>query len=61
MIGETGRRARQAVGEIAGDERLDRFEINARDFLSARERGGTTGTRIEQSSAALSDAAEIIN
>ncbi len=61
LIGETGRRARQAVGEIAGDERLDRFEINARDFLSARERGGTTGTRIEQSSAALSDAAEIIN
>ncbi|QIN77623.1 SPFH domain-containing protein [Rubrobacter marinus] len=61
MIGETGRRARQAVGELAGDERFDRFEINARDFLSARERGGTTGTRIEQSSAALSDAAEIVN
>ena len=49
------------MGEIAGDERFDRFEINARDFLSARERGGTTGTRIEQSSAALSDAAEIVN
>ena len=47
--------------EIGGDERFDRFEINARDFLSARERGGTTGTRIEQSSAALSDAAEIVN
>jgi regulator of protease activity HflC (stomatin/prohibitin superfamily) len=61
LIGETGRRARQAVGELAGDERFDRFEINARDFLSARERGGTTGTRIEQSSAALSDAAEIVN
>ena len=49
------------MGEIGGDERFDRFEINARDFLSARERGGTTGTRIEQSSAALSDAAEIVN
>ncbi len=61
LIGETRRRARQAVGELAGDERLDRFEINSRDFLSARERGGTTGTRIEQSSAALSDASEIVN
>ncbi|HEV8045275.1 MAG TPA: SPFH domain-containing protein, partial [Rubrobacter sp.] len=39
----------------------EQFKIDARDFLSARERGGTTGTRIEQQSAALSEAAEIVN
>ena len=39
----------------------EQFRIDARDFLSAQERGGTTGTRIDKQTAALSDAAEIVN
>ena len=58
----------ERVGESAQDlaegmarEDSEQFRIDARDFLSARERGGTTGTRIDQQTAALSDAAEIVN
>ncbi len=46
---------------IGGAEGTEQFSIDSRDFLSARERGGTTGTRIEQQEAALSDASEIVN
>ena len=56
-----GERAQEVVEGLSGEEGAERFRIDARDFLSARERGGTTGTRIEQQSAALSDAAEIVN
>src|ERR687890_473903 len=54
------------LGERAQDltegmQDSEQFRIDARDFLSARERGGTTGTRIDQQTAALSDAAEIVN
>ncbi|MCA1718121.1 MAG: SPFH domain-containing protein [Actinobacteria bacterium] len=55
-----GTRAREAVDEVA-EKRFEQFTIDARDFLSARERGGTTGTSIEQASASLADAAEIVN
>jgi regulator of protease activity HflC (stomatin/prohibitin superfamily) len=55
-----GERARDAVEEF-GEGQAERFKIDAGDFLSARERGGTTGTRIEQQTAALSEAAEIVN
>jgi hypothetical protein len=58
----------EALGEQARDltdgiarEASEQFRIDAKDFLSARERGGTTGTRIDQQTAALSDAAEIVN
>jgi hypothetical protein len=58
----------ERVGESAQDlaegmarEESEQFRIDARDFLSARERGGTTGTRIDQQTAALSDAVEIVN
>jgi hypothetical protein len=58
----------ETLGEQARDlteglarEASEQFRIDARDFLSARERGGTTGTRIDQQTAALSDAAEIVN
>lgn len=55
-------RAREAVEEFTGGEQLEEFQADPEDFLSARERGGGTAeTRIEQQSAALTDAAEIIN
>ena len=56
-----GERVRDAVEDFGGEDGAEQFKIDARDFLSARERGGTTGTRIEQQSAALSEAAEIVN
>ena len=56
-----GERVRDAVEDFGGEGQAEQFKIDARDFLSARERGGTTGTRIEQQSAALSEAAEIVN
>jgi len=52
---------RDAVEDFGGEDQAEQFKIDARDFLSARERGGTTGTRIEQQTAALSEAAEIVN
>ena len=55
-----GEQARDLTEGIAR-EASEQFKIDARDFLSARERGGTTGTRIDQQTAALSDAAEIVN
>ncbi len=57
-----GTRARE-VGEAVdvAEKRFEQFTIDAQDFLSARERGGTTGTSIEQASASLADAAEILN
>src|SRR5918998_4990549 len=55
-------RAREAVEEFAESEQFEEFQADPQDFLSARERGGgTAGTRIEQQTAALTDAAEIIN
>ena len=51
----------EAIGDVVEGERFEQFKIDARDFLSARERSGTTGTSIEQASATLDDAAEIVN
>jgi regulator of protease activity HflC (stomatin/prohibitin superfamily) len=55
-LGERARDLAEGIGDGA-----EQFRIDARDFLSARERGWTAGTRIEQQTAALSDAAEIVN
>ena len=54
-------RAQEAVEEFAQDEQFGEFEVNSEDFLSARERGGTSGTEIEQQTASLSEASEILN
>ena len=54
-------RAREAVEEFSQDEQFGEFEIDSGDFLSARERGGTAGTEIEQQTASLSEASEILN
>lgn len=57
-----GRETRaQDLAEGMAREESEQFRFDARDFLSARERGGTTGTRIDQQTAALSDAVEIFN
>jgi len=42
-------------------ERFEQFRVNAADFLSARERGQTEGTQIDQADAPLEDAAEVVN
>jgi len=60
-VARLGERVRDAVEDFGGDDGTEQFKIDARDFLSARERGRTTGTRIEQQTAALSEAAEIVN
>lgn len=49
----------EAMGEAA--ERVEQFRVDARDFLSARELGEAISTRIEGRTAALADAAEIVN
>jgi regulator of protease activity HflC (stomatin/prohibitin superfamily) len=54
-------RAREAVEEFTQDEQFGEFEVNSGDFLSARERGGTAGTEIEQQTASLTEASEILN
>ena len=53
-------RAQEAVEEFT-DEQFGEFEADPQDFLSARERGGTSGTEIEQQTASLSEAPEILN
>ncbi len=65
---ENGRkRFGQSRGEGAGSYggngwgRLRAVQDRCQGLFSARERGGTTGTRIDQQTAALSDAAEIVN
>lgn len=58
---EVSEQARNAVEDLAQGQEVEDFEVDEADFPSARERGGTAGTRIEQSSAKLSEAAEIAN
>lgn len=42
-------------------ERFEQFRVNAADFLSARERGQTEGTQIDQADAPMEDASEVVN
>jgi hypothetical protein len=61
LVARLGERVRDAVGGLRRG-RWDRAVQDRRQGLPvARERGGTTGTRIEQQTAALSEAAEIVN
>jgi regulator of protease activity HflC (stomatin/prohibitin superfamily) len=55
------KRVVEVAQEIATGEQFEQFRINATDFLSARERGEASGTQIEQMSASLEDAAEVVN
>ncbi len=51
----------EVANDLVQSEQFGQFKINAQDFLSARERGEASGTRIDQMTAALDDAAEIVN
>ncbi len=42
-------------------EIADEFQIDPKDFLSVREKGGSIGTQIEQLTVSLTDAAQILN
>jgi regulator of protease activity HflC (stomatin/prohibitin superfamily) len=54
-------RTLETANQIVQSEEFGQFRINAMDFLSARERGEAAGTRIDQMTASLADAAEIVN
>lgn len=65
---ETARRAVEGVGEQVqqrvedvADQVQERFSVDAEDFLSARERGETAGTRLVQQTVPLSDAGQALN
>lgn len=51
----------RTLAEAVQSEQFEQFRLRAEDFLSARERGESAGTRIDQMTAALDDAAEIVN
>jgi regulator of protease activity HflC (stomatin/prohibitin superfamily) len=55
------KRVVEVAQEIATSEQFEQFRINAADFISARERGESSGTQIEQMTAALDDASEVVN
>jgi regulator of protease activity HflC (stomatin/prohibitin superfamily) len=60
-MSEVRRRAQDAVEDFTQGGEVEEFSVNESDFLSVRERGGAAGTRIEQSTAKLSEASEIAN
>lgn len=60
-MSEVRRQAQDAVDELTQDVEVEDFSVDESDFLSARERGGSSGTRIEQSTAKLSEVSEIAN
>jgi regulator of protease activity HflC (stomatin/prohibitin superfamily) len=47
--------------ELLGPERVEQFKLNAADFLSPRAADEGAGTRIEQMSSPLDEAAEVVN
>ncbi len=49
------------LGDIAQSEEFEQFAIDARDFLSARERGEAEGTQITQMTVDIDEAAEVVN
>lgn len=49
---------RKVIKKVAEDEQ---FRMSAKDFLSAREQGGSAGTQIAQMTTALEDAAQVLN
>jgi hypothetical protein len=49
------------VTEIVQSDEFEQFQVNARDFLSAREQGQSPGTKISQMTASMGEAAEILN
>jgi regulator of protease activity HflC (stomatin/prohibitin superfamily) len=57
-------RVQQAVRiaeELLGPDKVEQFKLNAADFLSPRSADEAAGTRIEQMSTLLDEAAEVVN
>jgi hypothetical protein len=52
--------AQRRVEDVAGQVE-ERFAVDAEDFLSARERGETAGTRLVQQTVPLADAGQALN
>jgi regulator of protease activity HflC (stomatin/prohibitin superfamily) len=55
------KRTIQTAVEVAQSDEFEQFRIDARDFLSARERGESAGTRIDEMSSPITDVSEIVN
>ncbi len=55
------RQVANAVIQVAGSEEFESVRLNVQDFLSARERGESTSTHIQQMVASLSEATEVLN
>ena len=51
----------QLLGELLNSESVEQFKLNAADFLSPRSADESAGTRIEQMTSLLEDAAEVVN
>jgi regulator of protease activity HflC (stomatin/prohibitin superfamily) len=58
---EVRQRVQNRVRDTVDGEELGEFQVDARDFLSARELGEAVSTRIDQTEAPLAEAAEILN
>lgn len=55
------RQVANVVSAVAGSEEFGQFRLNLQDFLSARERGESTSTHIQQMVASLGEATEVLN
>lgn len=55
------RQAAQLAEELLGTETLEQFKLNVADFLSPRGPDESAGTRIEQMTTLLDEAAEVVN
>ena len=51
----------RGVAEFVQSEEFEQFQIDARDFISARQGGGSAVTKISQMATTLEDAAEVLN
>ncbi|TCJ14816.1 SPFH domain-containing protein [Rubrobacter taiwanensis] len=58
---EIRRQVQNRVRDAVEGGELGEFQVDARDFLSARELGEAVSTRIEQTEAPLGEAAEVLN
>jgi regulator of protease activity HflC (stomatin/prohibitin superfamily) len=51
----------RGVSEFVQSDAFEQFQIDARDFISARQGGESAGTQISQMAATLEEAAEVLN
>jgi regulator of protease activity HflC (stomatin/prohibitin superfamily) len=51
----------RGVSELVQSDAFEQFQLDARDFVSARQGGGSAVTQISQMAATLEEAAEVLN